>query len=754
MTSMGQTVYPFERRPAFLLSLLLSFVIILGVACIVAHKSFTKAIDATIRSNETRATLLAKLILEHQRAAIGVLRSYARRSELGDSIKRRDFEATLRHLVDLAKNNPEMDWPFIANPDSTVWVNYPVDRQVMNKDLTYRDWYKGVSKEWKPYISSVYKLIVGGKDLAVAVSVPILGEKGKVIGILATAQSTAFFREIIGEIGLNLDAKITLIDQEGHIIYSNRAPYTKEIIGYPSIELVRKAMKGEKGNVEVRDASDGDRIQYVSFTPIEGIGWSVIVEQAKSEVLRSEYSNFVLIGVVSLLIYGVVVLFLVLLRERHRHIKGLEKLNEELEGRVRERTADLETTNQNLNREITERKLAEEALREGEERLRFALEASHTGAWDLDMVDHSAYRSLEHDHIFGYAHLLPQWTYEMFLEHVLPEDRPAVDAKFRVATAARSDWNFECRIRRVDGEVRWIWAAGRHSEDATGSARRMAGIVQDITERKRTEEALRKARDELEIRVQERTADLGRTNEALRHLSSKLLSAQEEERRRIAGEIHDTLGSCLSGIKFKVDNALQEVRKGASVSMESLSAIIPVIQEGIEECRRMQMDLRPSILDDLGLLATLSWFCRRYQTIYTGIKVELEQTLEEADIPNALKIIIFRVMQEGMNNIAKHSGADLVQLSLRKMDGSIELSLEDNGQGFDLKKVLGSESTKRGLGLTSMRERTELSGGSFAIESAEGKGTILRASWPLGGKDATSIKNEAKWQWPWQGNEG
>ena len=177
--------------------------------------------------------------------------------------------------------------------------------------------------------------------------------------------------------------------------------------------------------------------------------------------------------------------------------------------------------------------------------------------------------------------------------------------------------------------------------------------------------------------------------------------------------------------------SLQQIGKTQTLLTESLSTIIPVIQEGIEECRRMQQDLRPSMLDDLGLLPTLSWFCRRYQTIYTGIKVELEQTLEERDIPNSLKIVIYRVTQEGMNNIAKHSKADLVHLSLRKMDGRIELVLEDNGQGFDLKKVLGSESTKRGLGLTSMRERTELSGGSFAIESAEGKGTTIRASWPI-----------------------
>jgi PAS domain S-box-containing protein len=141
--------------------------------------------------------------------------------------------------------------------------------------------------------------------------------------------------------------------------------------------------------------------------------------------------------------------------------------------------------------DISDQKGLEGKLRESEGRLSFALETSHTGAWDLDLVNHTASRSLEHDRIFGYEQLLPQWTYEMFLDHVLPEDRAMVDAKFSKATTTGSDWSFECRIRRVDGVVRWIWAAGRHQLDATRSVRRMAGIVQDITERKHAEEKFR-----------------------------------------------------------------------------------------------------------------------------------------------------------------------------------------------------------------------------------------------------------------------
>jgi PAS domain S-box-containing protein len=390
--------------------------------------------------------------------------------------------------------------------------------------------------------------------------------------------------------------------------------------------------------------------------------------------------------------------------------------------------------------DITERKYAEEALRESEQRLNRAQEIAHLGSWELDLVNNRLTWSDEVYRIFG---LQPQEfgaTYEAFLEAVHPDDRTSVDAAYSGSVReGRDNYEIEHRVvRKSTDEIRVVHERCEHIRNESGQIIRSIGMVHDITESKRAEEALKQRSSELqklaetlEERVHERTAELEEANKALRQLSIRLLSAHEEERKRVAGELHDTIGSCLSGIKFKVESVLEETAKTPKAATESLSTIVPVIQEAVEECRRIQMDLRPSMLDDLGLFPTLSWFFRRYQTIYSTIHIEQEMTIEESELPDSLKIVIYRVIQEAMNNAAKHSKADLVRISLRKVHDKMELFVVDNGCGFSVQQRLFQNDSRRGLGLTSMRERTELSGGSFAVESAVGKGTTIRASWRL-----------------------
>ncbi len=375
--------------------------------------------------------------------------------------------------------------------------------------------------------------------------------------------------------------------------------------------------------------------------------------------------------------------------------------------------------------DITERKQAEEALREAEERQRFALETSHTGAWDLNLVNHTAHRSLEHDRIFGYDQMLPQWTYQMFLDHVLPEDRAEVDAKFRHAVESQGDWSFECRIRRSDGEIRWIWAAGRYRSDLAGQEPRMAGIVQDITERKRAEEALRRAHDELEIRVQKRTQDLANSQARLQQLASQLLIAQEKERKRVAVELHDGLLSELAAMKFLFEGKLMLLEKGKLDDLSEFKRVSDILATVIKDARGIMNNLHPSVLDELGLIAAINWLSGEYEKSYPHIKVQKQIQASEWEISDGVKFVIFRVLQEALNNFAKHGKGDRVDLLLSKSNCSFALTIRDNGQGFDVEKA------QKGVGLESMRERVEISGGEFQIESILGHGTTIRAIWSI-----------------------
>lgn len=259
------------------------------------------------------------------------------------------------------------------------------------------------------------------------------------------------------------------------------------------------------------------------------------------------------------------------------------------------------------------------------------------------------------------------------------------------------------------------------------------GIIRDITERKLAEEALRNTQDKLEQRVQERTAELSKANEELQRLSARLLEAHEEESKRIGRELHDGLAQTLSAIKVWVESALLQIsqKRQPEDLMRSLDSVVDLTQRAVEDIRRISRNLRPSVLDDLGILATISWLCQEFEEIYSGIRIEKRIHIGENDVPDALKIVIFRILQESLNNIAKHSHADFSQVSLEKRNGRIELTINDNGTGIDLTEMPPDEQSERGLGLDSMKERSKLSGGSFSVESDNGIGTTVRASWPI-----------------------
>jgi signal transduction histidine kinase len=226
----------------------------------------------------------------------------------------------------------------------------------------------------------------------------------------------------------------------------------------------------------------------------------------------------------------------------------------------------------------------------------------------------------------------------------------------------------------------------------------------------------------------------------LKMLTTQLLRAQEDERKRIARELHDSIGSWLSAVKFSLENAAQQIEIGNPIQ-DLLKQLSCIVGHCIEESRRIITDLRPSALDDLGIVLTIRWFCRHYQTLYPNLAVEKIVEIAESEIPERLKIIIFRILQESMNNAAKYSRAKKIMISLCREENCLELLVEDDGVGFDVRETLSRLDLSRGLGLTSMKERAEISGGSLEISSTSGIGTKIRTRWDLSQQEHRSYPN-------------
>jgi signal transduction histidine kinase len=217
----------------------------------------------------------------------------------------------------------------------------------------------------------------------------------------------------------------------------------------------------------------------------------------------------------------------------------------------------------------------------------------------------------------------------------------------------------------------------------------------------------------------------------LRFLSSQLLTAQEDERKRISAELHDDIAAKLAAIKFSLEKKIIQARNTEDVVNQSMQNIIFMVRDTISSTRRIMINLRPAMIDDLGILATLNWYCREFEQIFSTIQIEKQINVEESEIPDHLKIVIFRIVQEAMNNIAKHSGATHISLVLDKINETLVLSIEDNGRGFDLENKTFESETFQGFGMVNMKERARFSGGIFSIKSLKEKGTSLTVIWSL-----------------------
>ena len=221
-----------------------------------------------------------------------------------------------------------------------------------------------------------------------------------------------------------------------------------------------------------------------------------------------------------------------------------------------------------------------------------------------------------------------------------------------------------------------------------------------------------------------------KTEAVLHEISRKILDSQENERKLVAREIHDSISGDLATIKLSLEEKLSKVKGDPPDDTISLEKIISMIEDTIQETRRISARLRPSMLDDLGLLPTVDWFCREFEKNYPKISAVCRFEVEEDDVAEQAKIVVYRILQEALNNVAKHSEADRVHINIVKFGNELKLNVQDNGCGFDYETISSNPSPMSGYGLSNMRDRAEICGGKLEVASKPGAGTTIQLTLP------------------------
>jgi two-component system sensor histidine kinase UhpB len=294
----------------------------------------------------------------------------------------------------------------------------------------------------------------------------------------------------------------------------------------------------------------------------------------------------------------------------------------------------------------------------------------------------------------------------------------------RSVTSGETVTDEEIDFLRGDGTMGVMSVSSAPVRDAQGTIIAAVVTFYDITERKEMENALRESRERMHA------------------LSQRLIVAQEEERRHIARELHDQIGQALTALKLD----LQAVQRApdALLLASRLQESIQMLEQTLNQVRDLSFDLRPSLLDDLGLVSALRWYVDRWEQ-HTGIKTHFEaKGFQEADLrlPPNLDIVCFRIVQEALTNVLRHAQARRVDVTVRLHEGRFELEVSDDGVGFDVEKTLRRRAPEASLGLLGMQERVELMDGHLTTESEPMRGTRIVARFSL--QEQAASAREAK----------
>jgi len=363
-----------------------------------------------------------------------------------------------------------------------------------------------------------------------------------------------------------------------------------------------------------------------------------------------------------------------------------------------------------VTRDISERKKAEEEMLLANERFNLIARATNDFVWDSHIADNKVWWNDNYYLQLGWIKGVEAPGKNSWEDHIFPKDKKRVIERldYILNETNESAWTDEYNFCKADGTYITVYDRGYIMRDKDGKAYRMIGAMTDISELKKTESLLKKS------------------YENIRRLASHLERIREEERIAIAREIHDELGQQLTVLKMDVSWLNKNLSITGEKQITRMNELLETIDNTIKTVRRISSELRPSVLDDLGLIAALEWLLKDFEK-RSGVKTRLISGIEKLDLDINAKTALFRVFQESLTNVARHAKASEVIASLNKSGDNLLITIKDNGKGF----VLSAIESKKTLGILGIKERIAIIEGTYNIDSSPGEGTTIEIEVPV-----------------------
>jgi PAS domain S-box-containing protein len=689
------------KSKSIVISILVLFILISSIVIALVYRQYKNAGADLLSADKTSANQIAGFIQEHNNAVLEVLASYARVPSFIDAAKKKDIVEARRQLA-LLKKNQDFNLALVTDKKGILWANFPAFP--VGSNISYRDWYKGVSASWKPHVSGVFQIMTGDKPLVVAFSFPFFDEKGNPIGILTIYKKLDFITDSTKQASLDQLTTVNITDQGGNILFDTKSGFKKKATGYSLFPVIKKALTENKKQIEIQNQQTNQETSYLSIAEVKSTGWLVIVQRDLKGNLRPQQAkNPLALIIIFALLFIVLSLGLIYFRK----IIVLKNTKEQL---------------------LSEIKLLEGEKIEWETRYYLENLVNYTNAplivWDHDLLIVRFDQAFEEMTGWSKAEVLGKK-----IDLLFPENSKKESLDY-IITAAKSEKAevLEVPILHKEGTIRTVLLNSTTIYDSDGKTA-IATIAQgrDITDRKQVELEISKLNRKLEKRVLERTANLEAANRQLEAFSYSISQALLTPLQAIE-RLCDTLKENYQAKPDDTEkNYLEQMYKEIKRMGQLINDMMKLSRLNRTAINRQSVDVSKMARE----------ITEAYRQKYPGraVVVTVEKNILIDGDELLLKIALGNLIDNAWKFTAPKEHA-VIKFGTTLKDGKTALFIKDNGVGFDVAHVSKlfnafhridstSDFPGTGIGLATVQRIVDRHGGEIWADGKPGKGATF-----------------------------